>query len=216
MKLIAFNGGPRKHWNTAALLEKVLEGAESQGAQTELIHLYDLDFKGCISCFNCKLKNGKSYGHCAVDDDLKPIFKKVEEADALVFGSPIYLSAATGVMRSFLERLVFQYLVYDGKHSSLLNKRLPSVFFYTMGMPESSMKKMGYPEQLGLTQTLLSRVIGESVALYVTDTLQFDDYSKYVSSAFDPVEKAKRHDGVFPEDCKKAFDMGVKLLSSVG
>jgi hypothetical protein len=47
MKVIAFNGSPRKKWNTATLLEKALEGAASQGAETKLIHLYDLDFKGC-------------------------------------------------------------------------------------------------------------------------------------------------------------------------
>lgn len=59
MKLIAINGSPRKDKNTAALLNKALEGAASQGAATELIHLYDQDYKGCISCFACKLKNGK-------------------------------------------------------------------------------------------------------------------------------------------------------------
>ena len=62
MKVIAINGSPRKKWNTAILLEKALEGAASQGADTELVHLYDLDFKGCSSCFSCKLKGGKSYG----------------------------------------------------------------------------------------------------------------------------------------------------------
>ncbi len=51
MKVIAINGSPRKRWNTATLLEKALEGAASQGAETELIHLYDIDFKGCTSCF---------------------------------------------------------------------------------------------------------------------------------------------------------------------
>lgn len=66
MKVIAINGSPRKKWNTATLLEKVIEGVASQGAKTELVHLYDLSFKGCISCFACKLKDGKSYGRCAV------------------------------------------------------------------------------------------------------------------------------------------------------
>jgi len=57
MKVMAFNGSPRKKWNTATLLEKALEGASSKGAETELIHLYDLNYKGCISCFSCKMKN---------------------------------------------------------------------------------------------------------------------------------------------------------------
>jgi multimeric flavodoxin WrbA len=55
---MAFNGSPRKTWNTATLLEKALEGAASKGAETELVHLYDVTFKGCISCFACKTKGG--------------------------------------------------------------------------------------------------------------------------------------------------------------
>ena len=53
---MAFNGSPRKDWNTATLLNKALEGAASKGATTELIHLYDLNYKGCISCFACNAK----------------------------------------------------------------------------------------------------------------------------------------------------------------
>ena len=57
MNILAINGSPRKSGNTATLLNKALEGAASQGAKTELFHLYDLNFKGCISCFACKLNN---------------------------------------------------------------------------------------------------------------------------------------------------------------
>ena len=53
MKAIAINGSPRKKWNTAILLENALKGAESEGAETEIINLYDLDYKGCKSCFAC-------------------------------------------------------------------------------------------------------------------------------------------------------------------
>jgi multimeric flavodoxin WrbA len=56
MQLIAINGSPRKNWNTAKLLEQAIEGAKSLGAQTELIHLYDLNFQGCTSCFACNAK----------------------------------------------------------------------------------------------------------------------------------------------------------------
>ena len=70
MKVLAINGSPRTKWNTAALLNNALEGAASQGAETELVHLYRLNYKGCVSCFSCKLKGGKSYGRCAVKDEL--------------------------------------------------------------------------------------------------------------------------------------------------
>ena len=73
MKVMAVNGSPRKCWNTALLLESALEGAASYGAETELVHLYDLDYRGCSSCFACKLKQGESLGRCAQTDDLAPI-----------------------------------------------------------------------------------------------------------------------------------------------
>jgi hypothetical protein len=87
---MAFNGSPRKKWNTATPLEKALEGASSQGAETELIHLYDLNYKGCISCFACKTRGGKSYGRCAVKDDLTPLLNAVADLQAFILGSPIY------------------------------------------------------------------------------------------------------------------------------
>jgi len=77
MKVFAFNGSPRKEWNTATLLKKALKGAESRGAETELVHLYDLNYKGCISCFSCKTIGGESYGRCAVKDDLADIFEGI-------------------------------------------------------------------------------------------------------------------------------------------
>ena len=77
MKVVAFNGSPRKTWNTAQLLEKAMEGLASGGAETTLVHLYDLDFKGCKSCFGCKLKGAKSYGKCAIQDDLTPVLAQV-------------------------------------------------------------------------------------------------------------------------------------------
>jgi hypothetical protein len=73
MRVLAINGSPRKKWNTATLLQNALDGAASQGAETELVHLCDLDFKGCTSCFACKLKSGKSYGKCAVQDGLTSV-----------------------------------------------------------------------------------------------------------------------------------------------
>jgi len=67
MIVIGINGSPRKNWNTAKLLAKALEGAASQGADTKLVCLYDLVFKGCTSCFACKLIDGPHNGRCALN-----------------------------------------------------------------------------------------------------------------------------------------------------
>lgn len=211
MRVIAFNGSPRKNWNTATLLNHALEGAASQGAETELIHLYDYNYKGCISCFACKLKGGKSYGRCAVNDDLKPILEKVEKADAIILGSPIYFGMTTGEMRSFLERLMFQYLVYDASYSNLFKRRIPTGFIYTMNVDQSRLEETGYVRILKGTEMAMMRIFGASESLFALDTYQFDDYSKYETSAFNPEAKARRRKEVFPEDCRKAFEMGVRF-----
>ena len=178
--VIAINGSPRKKWNTATLLEHALKGAASEGTETELVHLYDLDYKGCISCFSCKLVGGKSYGCCAMRDGLTPLLEKIRHADALILGSPIYVGTPTGEMRSFLERLVFPYIVYDRERSSLFPTKLPTGFIYTMDSVEESVSRMGYEAQFRLTAIVLERIFGPSEWFMVTDTLRFDDYSKYI------------------------------------
>jgi multimeric flavodoxin WrbA len=211
LNILGINGSPRKNWNTAILLEKTLEGARSQGASTELVHLYDLNYKGCKSCFSCKLKNGESYGKCSLNDELTPILRKIGEIDALILGSPIYLGVVTGEMHSFLERLIFPYLVYDQERSTLYPKKILSAFIYTMGAPEEVIKYFHIAKHIELNENFLNRIIGPTESLIVTDTLQFDDYSKYEASMFDEDAKKERQEKVFPQDCQKAYDIGVKI-----
>ena len=214
MKVLTINGSPRKEWNTAILLNKALEGASSQGAETELIHLYDLNFKGCTSCFACKLKNGESYGRCGFKDELSPVLDRIENVDVLILGLPIYFGTVTGEMSSFMERLAFPYLVYDNDRSSLFSKKLPVGFIYTMGANENFMKYLSIDKHIELNEMFLTRLFGSSESLIVTDTYQFDDYSKYVNS-FNIELKELRRKEVFPMDCDKAYDMGVKLTKQL-
>jgi len=211
--VIAINGSPRNNASTAALLTSALDGATSVGANTETVNLYELDFKGCVSCFSCKLKGSESYGKCAHQDDLTPILEKIEKADALIFGSPIYFGNITGEMRSFFERLLFQHLVYDANFSSLNTNKISTAFIYTMNVPENLMNKLGYPAALGVLEYSISKNFGKCEPFYVTDTNQFDDYSKYVCDAFDPAHKAKIKEEEFPKDLQKAFELGRKLVS---
>lgn len=214
MKAIGINGSPRKKWNTAMLLEKALEGAATLGAKTELIHLYDLNYQGCISCFKCKLKDGKSYGHCNVNDELKPVLQKIEEADILILGSPIYFGNVTGEMRSFIERLMFQHLVYNKERITLRKKDIPIGFIYTMNIPETMLDETNYRKTFGLMESSLKRLVSgiDVSSLYVTDTYQVDDYSKYDMTMFDAELKAKRREEEFPKDCQKAYEMGKRLV----
>jgi len=212
MNVLAFNGSPRKEWNTATLLTKALEGAASQGAETELIHLYDLDFKGCKSCFACKTKGGESYGKCAVKDDLAPILRRVEEADAIILGSPIYYGTVSGVMKSFMERLMYPYMTYNNPPQTLFPRRINTGFIYTMNVTEKEMERSGWGQHVGFNKAMLQIIFGGSESLFCYDTYQFEDYSKVVNDLFDPEKKAKRRKEVFPLDCEKAFQMGARFV----
>lgn len=212
MNVIAINGSPRKNGNTATLLAHALKGDAFQGATTELIHLYAYDFKGCISCFSCKLKGGKSYGTCALNDALSPILQKVSNADAIILGSPIYLRSITSSMRAFLERLIYQYLVYDKDHSSLFQKKIPVGFIYTMNVTEDIYKSQ-YEPSLEAMHEYLKKTFGSVETLATYDTSQFQDYSKYVATAFDVNKKRIVQKEQFPLDCKNAYDMGVRFTN---
>ncbi|MGA7470785.1 MAG: flavodoxin family protein [Halobacteriota archaeon] len=212
MKVLAVNGSPRTKCNTATLLNYALEGAASQGAESELVHLYDLDCKGCISCGACKEINGKSYGRCAVNDGLTPVLRKVEEVDALVLGSPIYFADVTGEMRSFMERLLFPALPYDTNHSTLIKTGL----IYTMNQKEDVVKQIGWDLIFRLNEMITARKFGQSESLIVYDTILWADYSKYVSMGVDVKAKARMRKEEFPKDCQKAFDMGVRFAQIQG
>lgn len=214
MEVIAFNGSARQTWNTAILLQKVLEGAASRGARTKLVHLYDFDFKGCKSCFGCKTKGGVSYGKCAAKDDLTPILKDIEKADAIVLGSPIYLGSISGEMKSFFERLIFPFLPYSKEiDRTLFPKTIHTGFIYTMNVPEERIKQFGYDRHISLNEGFLKRIFGASESLVCCDTCQFDDYSKIEQTRFDPQEKAARRKEQFPKDCQRAFEMGIRFAT---
>lgn len=212
MKIIAINGSPRKQWNTATLLKKALEGAAAQGVETELVHLYDLDFKGCKSCFACKLVGGPHYGKCAQKDGLSPLLKEIEEeAHAIILGSPIYFGAMSGEMRSFIERLLFAPLVYSQTARSVFPRKLKAGIIYTMNVTEEMGSARGYGASFNATEETFRMIFGAAETFSCYDTYQFPDYSKVVMEYMDPEKKAERRAKVFPEDCRKAFLLGERL-----
>ena len=218
MQVIAFNGSPRKTWNTATLLQKALEGAASKGAATKLIHLYDLDFKGCKSCFGCKIKDGPSRGKCAVKDGLTPILEEVKAADALILGSPIYFWGISGEMKSFMERLMFPYYLYRQDSDpvrTLFPRKIHTGFIYAMNAAEERFKEVGYEKQISVTEIFLKQIFGKTETLICMDTYQFDDYAKIDQNRYDVAAKEVARKQRFPQDCKKAFDMGARFATPV-
>lgn len=214
MKVIAINGSPRKNWNTHILLNKALEGAEDAGAQTELVHLYDLDYKGCISCLACKVKNSKSLGRCSVNDGLKPVLEVIHTCDGFILGSPIYFGNVTGMMRLFWERLLFQYLSYDDYTKPFFTGKKKTAFIYTMNAPEAMLKEIGYAKLFRSNEAALQMYFKHSVYMVSTETLQVTDYGKYHMAQFNEAERKKRREEIFPGDCEKSYEIGKTLVNT--
>ena len=216
MKFYAINGSPRKNKNTAILLQKALDGvkesAKGKEIETEIINLYDLNYTGCKSCFACKRLEGKSYGKCAVKDDLQEVLENVSQADGIIFGSPIYFSTITGQLQSFLERLSFPYLVYDKNYSSIAPKKMPTAFIYTMNAPEEVMNQIGYLKTFNNIESSIEHIFTKPLVMYSNNTYQFDEYSKYKADAFSEEVKAEHRKMQFPLDCQIAFEIGANLI----
>ena len=212
MKVIAINGSPRKNWNTDTLLKKALDGAASAGAETEMVYLYDLKFRGCVSCLACKLKKEPRPNRCVLRDDLTAVLDKLHEADAVLLGSPIYFSEVTGEMRSFFERFLFQYLNYDDYSKPLSPKKRTGLVF-TMNISETQFEDFNYTPLFQRYENWMKQYFGHCETLLATDTLQVKDYSRYHLAGFDADAKRRRHETVFPQDCRKACELGVKLAS---
>jgi len=195
------------------MLLQVVAGAKSVGADTEFINLFDLSYMDCIGCWSCKLKNGKSCGHCAMDDDLKPLLGRIEDSDVIVLGSPVYFGNLSGQMRSFTDRLLFQYLDYGGTSTGPRPRTFRTALIATMNVDSEISVEGGFVDTLTTFAGIMARTLGSCELLTLTNTVPFDDLSKYVYLMPDKEEKSHRVEKISAEDLQKAFDLGVRLTS---
>ena len=215
MYVPAINGSPRKNSTTAKLLKKALEGAASQGAEVEFIQLNQLSIKGCQGCFACKKRGGKSYGRCAQKDDMTPLYEKLEQAKAFFLGSPIYFGTITASAKAFVERL-YPYLNYRDL-SSNFPKKINTGLIYTMGADEQQLELL-FNQHIKFNHLTFSLLFGSAETLLSTDTFHVRDYSKIVADAIEIFvdRKLKHQQEIFPKDCEKAFDMGIRFIKEPG
>ena len=206
-KIIAVNAGPRKGWNTDTLITEAAKGAEAAGAKVEKFDLYRLEkYTGCISCFGCKKEKNK--GQCVCRDGLTPVLDAIRGADGLIIGSPNYLSELTAVFRALYERLIFQNLTYNMEKPCCNEHPIPVLLIMTSNAPDDM-----YQDLLQNYQQSLSRFVGPTEIFVSGETLQMKDYSKtdWPWTMFDAEAKQIRHETVFPQECKRAYEMGASL-----
>ena len=207
-KIVVVNAGPRKGWNTDTLLMEAAKGAEAAGAEIVKFDLFKLEkYTGCISCFGCKREKFK--GLCICRDGLTPVLDAIREADGLIIGSPNYLSEMTASFRALYERLIFQNLTYNVENPCCNAHTIPVLFIMTSNAPDTM-----YTGLVENYKNTLTSFVGPAETFVSGNTLQLKDYSKsdWPWTMFNPEEKIQRHETVFPEECKKVFEMGKRIF----
>lgn len=208
-RIIAVNASPRMGWNTETLITEASKGAESAGAEVIRFDLFRMEkYTGCISCFGCKREKFK--GHCVCRDGLTPVLDAIRESDGLIIGSPNYLSELTASFRALYERLIFQNLTYNLETPCCNEHPIPVLLMMTSNAPDTM-----FLDMMRNYQQTLDRFVGPTEIFISGDTLQLKDYSKtdWPWTLFNPEAKQKRHDEVFPQECRKAYELGASLAS---
>jgi len=118
MKVIAINASPRKKGSTATLLHFMEEKLIEKGHDVEFVQLFDLNFKGCKACLRCQ-KSGSPI--CTQKDDLLPVLKAMEQADAIILGSPVFIGLVTGCAKSLIDRC---YTFYNPERNEKFKKKI--------------------------------------------------------------------------------------------
>lgn len=210
-KIMIIDGGPRKNFNTASMLQKIAEGAQSVSSEIEvkIVRLYGIDYKGCMSCMACKIK-GKASNVCKFKDALTPVLEEIAQADGLVLGSPIYFGDVTGQMRTFLERLAFPWLSYND-YSLTAPKRMPVLLVETMNGTPQQNNSQGY----GSMEYCLKTALSEPERLIAYNTYQVKNYDRFELASFSEEAKRQWRDEHWEQDLQKAFEAGKQMAGKI-
>ena len=112
-KVLLINGSPRKDGNTFLALSEIANTLMEQGIETEIAWIGVKPVRGCIACGTCKMKGN---GKCAFDDDIcNSMIEKMNDADALVVGSPVYYGQPAGQLLALIQRTFFAGAKVDNK-----------------------------------------------------------------------------------------------------
>lgn len=177
-KIVVFNGSPRKNGYTSKLLAEIVKGAQSKGAEVTEFDLNDPGIRGCQGCFYCRANDG-----CATKDYLQPMYAAINEADAIVFGSPVYYYQVTGQARVWLDRTF--PMVGEGFSARHPGKKAITVFAQGNLNPEIGAKAVEF----------INGIFEGTYGWKVEDTLHFCGTNNPDSEKFEELSKRAFLDG---------------------
>jgi len=125
MKVVAFNGSPRKDGNTTILINYAFRELEKEGVETELVQLSEKEIHGCIACYKCFENKDQ---RCAVKDDIaNECIEKMIKAEGIILGSPVYFADVTAEMKALIDRAGFVSLANGGMYRNKVGAAVVAV-----------------------------------------------------------------------------------------
>jgi multimeric flavodoxin WrbA len=125
MKVVAFNGSPRKDGNTTILINHAFRELEKEGVETELVQLSAKEIHGCIACYKCFENKDQ---RCAVKNDAaNEYIEKMVGADGMILGSPVYFTDVTAEMKALIDRAGFVSLANGGMYKNKVGAAVVAV-----------------------------------------------------------------------------------------
>jgi multimeric flavodoxin WrbA len=212
-KVLLFNASPRKNGNTMKLLKAVKEGAESANAEAKIVHLYDLNFKGCVSCLECKKKGFP--GGCFMEDDLTKYLKEAYDVTGLAIGTPIYIGNFSSSYYALYERLLYSNRTYEkGERRIKFGKRINTGLVVTAGVDKARFEKE-YTSFIQRNRDVMTQTLGPCTVVSNIYQVLTPNTKPYDMGSFDmdAIHKwVKEHD---PAALEEAFKLGVRLAQKI-
>jgi multimeric flavodoxin WrbA len=188
MKVLGINGSPRIGGNTDILLDRVLEGAESKGAEIEKVILNKLKFSPCQEC-----EKMADDGLCLVKDDMQAVYEKIKRADAIVFASPVFFGSLSAQSKMMIDRFQCAWRAKYILKKYAGYKKMPGIFISL----EGSARKDFFENAKSIVKNL-----------FATINVVYKD--ELFCAGIDKKGSMLKH-----TDClKKAFRLGEKLALS--
>jgi len=185
MKVLGINGSPRIGGNTDLLLDKVLQGAGSKGAETEKIILNNLKFVPCQEC--AKMSDD---GGCLVDDDMQEVYKKIKDSDAIVLASPVFFGSLSAQSKMMIDRFQCAWRARYILKKDNGYKKIPGAFVSVEGSDRRDFFEN-------------SRAIAKNFFATINASYKYELFCASIEAKADILAR--------PDYLKKAFDLGVKL-----
>ena len=194
MNLLAVVGSPRKGKATDTLVDRAIEGARSEDPDCNVnkIHLMDHDIGFCRNCLVCRDSGTQDpFARCTIRDGMDDIFQEVHDSDSLIFGTPVHMGFATGIMTTFLERICWtfakpekSYLNVTGCPVPRSDKKRKAVIIVTSGVIPPLYRRFCDEATPLIRQTIKDSLNTRTVGDMYAGDIEHRGVGRYLDKAF--------------------------------